>query len=674
MEENTDVDVSSDEEYVPGTFPVIGGHEELQDEEIESECMVGQDGGSQVEGSAGTKTSGAKRYREEAKGFFSNEGLKVDIKRKWFTKRLGTVELWDLPKIKNVKISHDEWHKYVDFYLSPKGKKYAEEQRQRGLIHNCWALVQEGVEDLSSKNVYLLARTHEDGTIKCPVAKEIKKSIDDISQKVESKEIKLGPREDILQRALDKPAASGRVITRGPAARYGTHFGKRKKSRAEAKVELLQPQIEMLNKQIKGKNSKGSSSTQREQDNRKQESEQSNPFEEDSVYRPDMTNVNQRDSNDHDVYEKSKSSGHLACQSNSHNSLNRTDNMINVCTSNVSTAHAQRSKSNPRINALEDSPRCNVGYSPYCNGAPCGSDNNAKPVHNIPSTSRHSPFISLEGSQQTRKKEKANSRKSTHMPIEKQVPQPLGTPLGSTKQSMLGGFPSIDFGSEFLSELQSILLLSSLLKRIDRLLQFDSYNGILTTSCIQTLTQIALKLSGFICLDHVFDLIKPFRNLKTLWQVRIEASKALLSIELHCKGIDARQVKLGVHAMRLCQIRADSDSKDDIKNETLLALLRLLEGRIVFNNEFLRHHLFCIFQILAGRNPTLYGVPEDIKLLVADTDIFSEQRSIYGPPPIMTDMKPPKPAGDIANFPHGMDLSNFSHNGVGLVGIIAPME
>ncbi|KAM7267801.1 hypothetical protein ACFE04_009967 [Oxalis oulophora] len=241
---------------------------------------------------------------------------------------------------------------------------------------------------------------------------------------------------------------------------------------------------------------------------------------------------------------------------------------------------------------------------------------------------------------------------------------------------------------------QSILLLSSLLKRIDRLLQFDrlmpSYNGILTTSCIQTLTQIALKLSGFICLDHVFDLIKPFRNLKTLWQVRIEASKALLSIELHCKGIDASlmlfikyveeepslrgQVKLGVHAMRLCQIRAGSDSKDDIKNETLLALLRLLEGRIVFNNEFLRHHLFCIFQILAGRNPTLYGVPRDIKLLVADTDIFSEQRSIYGPPPIMTDMKPPEPAGDIANFPHGMDLSNFSHNGFGLVGIVAPME
>ena len=85
---------------------------------------------------------------------------------------------------------------------------------------------------------------------------------------------------------------------------------------------------------------------------------------------------------------------------------------------------------------------------------------------------------------------------------------------------------------------QSILFLSSLLKRIDRLLQFDrcihllrtcynifyqkilvidsmylemacvrlmpSYNGILTISCIRTLTQIGLKLSGFIPLVSVF--------------------------------------------------------------------------------------------------------------------------------------------------------------------------
>ena len=92
-----------------------------------------------------------------------------------------------------------------------------------------------------------------------------------------------------------------------------------------------------------------------------------------------------------------------------------------------------------------------------------------------------------------------------------------------------------------------------------------SYNGILTISCIRTLTQIALKLSGFIPLvstlllsikvrfkgwhkilnasallqDRVYELVKPFRDLKALWQVQIEASKALLDLEFHCKGMDS---------------------------------------------------------------------------------------------------------------------------------------
>lgn len=61
------------------------------------------------------------------------------------------------------------------------------------------------------------------------------------------------------------------------------------------------------------------------------------------------------------------------------------------------------------------------------------------------------------------------------------------------------------------------------------------------------------------------------------------------------------QVKLGVHAMRLCQIRGASDSNDDIKSHTLVALLRLLEGQIAFNNIYLRHYLFSILQILGGR-------------------------------------------------------------------------
>ncbi|XP_059641043.1 transcription initiation factor TFIID subunit 2 isoform X2 [Cornus florida] len=196
---------------------------------------------------------------------------------------------------------------------------------------------------------------------------------------------------------------------------------------------------------------------------------------------------------------------------------------------------------------------------------------------------------------------------------------------------------------------QSILFLSSLLKRIDRLLQFDrlmpSYNGVLTISCIRTLTQIALKLSGFVPIDRVCELIRPFRELKTVWQVRIEASRALLDLEYHCKGIDATlmlfikyleeepslrgQVKLGVHAMRLCQIRSRSDPDNDVKGETLVALLRLLESPMAFNNVILRHYMFCILQVLAGRPPTLHGVPRDETLRMGHAETCSELKNIF---------------------------------------------
>ncbi|KAH9778511.1 transcription initiation factor TFIID subunit 2 [Citrus sinensis] len=213
----------------------------------------------------------------------------------------------------------------------------------------------------------------------------------------------------------------------------------------------------------------------------------------------------------------------------------------------------------------------------------------------------------------------------------------------------------------------SILFLSSLLKRIDRLLQFDrlmpSYNGILTISCIRTLTQIALKLSGFISLDQVVKLIKPFRDFNTIWQVRVEASRALLDLEFHCNGIDSAlslfiksveeepslrgQVKLGIHAMRICQIKGGSDSNHEVDTVTLVALLNLLESRIAFNNVFLRHHLFGILQILAGRAPTLYGVPRDKLLLLGDGET-SEQKNVFAS--FVTEMRRAEPPVDVPNL------------------------
>ncbi|KAE8735010.1 Transcription initiation factor TFIID subunit 2 [Hibiscus syriacus] len=218
---------------------------------------------------------------------------------------------------------------------------------------------------------------------------------------------------------------------------------------------------------------------------------------------------------------------------------------------------------------------------------------------------------------------------------------------------------------------QSIHFLSSFLKRIDRLLQFDrlmpSYNGVLTISCIRTLAQIALKLSGFIHMDHVCELIKPYRDFKTIWQVRKEASRALLDLEFHCNGINAAlllfikyikeepslrgQVKLGAHAMRLCQIQGGSVSSEDIKAEALVALLQLLESRIAFNNVFFRHYMFGILQVLAGRSPTLYGVPKDKIPCMGNVEVCNEQRNNFAA--LVTEIKPPQPPMD--NLNHSLD-------------------
>ncbi|THU57785.1 hypothetical protein C4D60_Mb03t07200 [Musa balbisiana] len=189
--------------------------------------------------------------------------------------------------------------------------------------------------------------------------------------------------------------------------------------------------------------------------------------------------------------------------------------------------------------------------------------------------------------------------------------------------SLVQSIGELEFGQ------QGILFLSSLLKRIDQLMQFDSlmpsYNGILTISCIRTLAQMALKLSNSVPLDKVRELIEPYRNVEnTSWKVRIEASRALLDLEFHSKGIDAvlslfmkfleeecslrGEVKLAVHVMHICQANLESESGMQIACPTLVSLLHLLTSRKAFNNVFLRHHLFCILQILAGRSPTLYGI------------------------------------------------------------------
>ncbi|XP_074343481.1 transcription initiation factor TFIID subunit 2 [Apium graveolens] len=226
--------------------------------------------------------------------------------------------------------------------------------------------------------------------------------------------------------------------------------------------------------------------------------------------------------------------------------------------------------------------------------------------------------------------------------------------------SLVQSIGELEFGQ------QNIIFLSSLLKHVDRLLQFDrlmpSSNGVLTISCIRTLTQIALKLNGFIPFDRVFELIKLFRLPDNKWEVRIEATRALLDLEFQCSGIDVAlmqfsayleeesslkgQVKLAIHAVRLCQL-AGSTHDNTIKSETLLSLLSLLECPMALNNVNLRHYLFCILQVLSGRPPTLSGVPRDETLRMGHAETCIELKNFFAA--LVKQSKPPVCTLDITH-------------------------
>ncbi|KAJ8535990.1 hypothetical protein K7X08_034391 [Anisodus acutangulus] len=216
---------------------------------------------------------------------------------------------------------------------------------------------------------------------------------------------------------------------------------------------------------------------------------------------------------------------------------------------------------------------------------------------------------------------------------------------------LLKSIGELEFGQ------QSIVYLSSLLKRVDRLLQFDrlmpSYDGVLTISCIRSLTQIALKLSEFVPLDCVLELINPFRTPKTIVEI----------LEKSIRG----QVKLGMHAMHLCQIRNDSDSDSDLKGETLVALLRLLESPTSFNNVILRHYLFCILQVLARRAPTLYGVPKDETLRMGHATFCSNIQNIFAA--LVKQSKPPeRPLENLEDILDGSAIAEAPREADALLG------
>lgn len=63
----------------------------------------------------------------------------------------------------------------------------------------------------------------------------------------------------------------------------------------------------------------------------------------------------------------------------------------------------------------------------------------------------------------------------------------------------------------------------------------------------------------------------------------------------------AGATKLAVHVLRICQASIVPYANDQINLTTLIGLLHLLAGTKAYNNVFLRHHVFCIMQVAAGR-------------------------------------------------------------------------
>eukprot|EP00249_Psilotum_nudum_P022024 c28343_g3_i2 orf=253-2820(-) len=201
---------------------------------------------------------------------------------------------------------------------------------------------------------------------------------------------------------------------------------------------------------------------------------------------------------------------------------------------------------------------------------------------------------------------------------------------------------------------QSLQILPRILKSIDRFLQYDrlmpSYNGLITISCIRTLTDMALKFSHFLPMDHIEQLLHPFIDARTTWwKVRLEAAQALCDLQFHLEGLDAGiklalklvyidpsmkvQSKLFSHILHVCTVK--EYTTDSVSSATLADLIQLLHSRKSFSNTFLRHHVFSVLQVLSGRPATLIRStipPVEPSAITGTVDSATQEpRNKFGP-------------------------------------------
>ncbi|MCO5548865.1 hypothetical protein L7F22_002327 [Adiantum nelumboides] len=123
--------------------------------------------------------------------------------------------------------------------------------------------------------------------------------------------------------------------------------------------------------------------------------------------------------------------------------------------------------------------------------------------------------------------------------------------------------------------------------------------------------------------DQIKQVLLPYKDAKTAhWKIRLVVLKALLELEIHFNGLESginlafqlldadpsTRVQTKVFAYIVHVSAWLEDSRNSVQSTTLVRLIFLLQSREAFGNAVLRHHAFCILQILAGRPATLFRV------------------------------------------------------------------
>ncbi|CAM6102974.1 unnamed protein product [Calypogeia fissa] len=201
----------------------------------------------------------------------------------------------------------------------------------------------------------------------------------------------------------------------------------------------------------------------------------------------------------------------------------------------------------------------------------------------------------------------------------------------------IGGF---EFGP------QNMKTLSKFLKQIDRFLQYDrlmpSYNDVLTVSCIQTLTCLAVKFPNVLPLERLKQLLRPFGDVQNTTQlVRVTALQSLLEVEARSEGLDSAaqlalrlveidpslkvQSKIMQHMIDLFGLKGQLNIT--LSGKTYEALVRKLDSVGSFSNVLLRHHLFSLVQILAGRSASLYRKENSVAPQIPTQQMSSQTKA-----------------------------------------------